>query len=40
MWADLFLIAVCIGVALYGARETVHTRHHQASIHKRRRTDF
>lgn len=39
MFADLILVAFCIGLAVYGARQTVHTRHQLAATHKRRRLD-
>ena len=39
MFADFLMIVLCVGVALYGAWETVQTRHHHAISHKRRRTD-
>lgn len=34
MFADLLLIALCVGVALYGAWETAHIRHHHEANHK------
>ena len=39
MFADLLLIIVCLGIALYGAWETVQIRHHHATAHKRRQSD-
>ena len=39
MFANLLIIAVSIGVALYGAWATAHTRHEHEVNHKRRRTD-
>ena len=39
MFADLLMIVVCIGIALFGARETAHIRHEHGVNHKRRRTD-
>lgn len=39
MFADLLFIIFCIGLAIYGARETVHTRHQLTVTHKRRRLD-
>ena len=39
MFADLLMIAICIGVALYGAWETAHIRHEHDVSNKRRRTE-
>ena len=39
MLADLVLIIVFIGIAVYGAWDTAHVRHIQGHLHKRRRTD-
>ena len=39
MFADLLIVIMCIGVAIYGAWNTAHIRHEHAVSHKRRRTD-
>lgn len=39
MIVDLLLIAACLGLAVWAARDTVHTRHHLMTTHKRRHTD-
>lgn len=39
MFADLLIVIMCIGVAIYGAWTTAHIRHKHAITHKRRRTD-
>lgn len=39
MLADLVLIIVFIGIAVYGAWDTAHVRHIKGHLHKRRRTD-
>ena len=39
MFADLLIIAVCVGIALFGAWETANIRHEHDVNHKRRRTD-
>lgn len=40
MLADLVLITVFIGIAVYGAWDTAHVRHSQDHLHKCRRTDL
>ena len=39
MFVELLMIFLCVGVALFGARETANIRHKHATNHKRRRTD-
>lgn len=39
MFADLLIIVVCVGIALFGAWETANIRHEHDVNHKRRRTD-
>ena len=39
MFADLLMIVVFVGIALFGAWETANIRHEQGVNHKRRRTD-
>lgn len=39
MFANLLIIVVSIGVALYGAWAVAHARHQHDVMHKRRRTD-
>lgn len=39
MFADLLIVIMCIGVAIYGAWNTAHIRYKHDITHKRRRTD-
>ena len=39
MFADLLIVIMCIGVAIYGAWNTALIRHKHDIAHKRQRTD-
>lgn len=39
MFADLLIVIMCIGVAIYGAWNTALIRYKNDITHKRRRTD-
>lgn len=40
MFSELLLLALFVGIALYGARETAHCRHQHPLNHKRRHSDY
>lgn len=39
MFADLLMIVLCVGIALFGAWATVNIRHKHSITHKRRHTN-
>lgn len=39
MLTNLLMFVLFVGIAIIGARETVHTRHQHQNHHKRRQSD-